>query len=524
MSNDEIVGGGGYPEPTAAPKKRRKGLVVGVVVGVIAAVGLPLGGFALYSALSGGGAQPHDVLPADAIGYVRVDVDPSAAQKIEAIKFLRTFPGFEEATGIDDPREDVRKAIFEAMKEDTGCDLDFEDDVDPWLGERLGVAFFAPTDGELEPDFAVAIQVKDEEAARAGVEQLLACGSEDGEPSEGWAFSGDYVIIAETQKLADGYAESGAQDPLADNEAFATDMDRLGEQGVASVWFDGQGIMEAAKPMLSSFSGPGAGAEAEQFDKAVQQSYRSGAVAFRFDSGAAEVATVVAGDAYEELDDAGTAATDLPESTVLALGIADGDRWIDKQWDSILEMGGSGQDAQAQIEQLEAETGLKLPEDLKTLLGSSFALALDGDGLGALVQSGNPSTLRLGARIVTDAEAFNEVLDNVQALAARSGVPLPLSSVDTDDGVAVASNDDYAQALADGGALGDSAKFQRAVKDADEAQSYFYLDVDAVEQLVKDAGMSDQEMLDIIAPIEALGAAATIHDGYAEGTFRLTID
>ncbi|HET7326435.1 MAG TPA: DUF3352 domain-containing protein [Nocardioidaceae bacterium] len=527
MSNDEIVGGGGHPEPTAAPKKRRTGLVVGVVGGVVAAVGLPLGGFAVYNALSGGGTQPHDALPADAIGYLRLDLDPSAGQKIEALRMLDKFPGFEDVTGIDDPRTDLRKALFEAMREDSGCDLDFEDDVEPWLGERLGVAVFAPTDGTGEPGVTVAVQVQDEETARSGIEDLMACGSPDGEATEGWAYYNDYMIVAETQKLADGYAESASRSSLADNDVFAADMDRLGEQGVASIWFDGQGIMDAAGPMLSGFAAPGSGSGgmSDQLEKAVQQSYRSGAVAFRFDNGAAEVATVVTGDAYEKLDGAGTASAELPESTAVAIGVADGDRWVDEQWDSLLEIASDGQDPQAAIDEIEAATGLRLPADLQTLLGSDFALALDGAGLVETVTAGDVSMLRLGARIATDADEFAKVFDDVQTLATRSGVPVRLTKVETDDGVAVATSDEYAEALADGGALGDTAKFQAAVNDAADAQSYAYVDVDGLEPLLEAlADPGDQEALVNIKPVDAVGASSQIHDGYVEATLRVTVD
>ncbi len=55
--------------------------------------------------LSGGGAQPADVLPGDAYGYVRLDIDPSAGQKIAAVRFLDKLPQVRDTLGGDDPRK-----------------------------------------------------------------------------------------------------------------------------------------------------------------------------------------------------------------------------------------------------------------------------------------------------------------------------------------------------------------------------------------------------------------------------------
>ncbi|HEV8055239.1 MAG TPA: hypothetical protein VGP51_01995, partial [Nocardioidaceae bacterium] len=135
----------GYGEPLQQPpQKKRRGLIVGVVVGVIAAVALPLGAFALYQSLSGGGSQPDDVLPGDgALAYFRIDLDPSASQKVNALRFLDNFPSFSEATGIDNPEQDVREVIFDAIADETDCDVEFSD-VDAWLGERMGMVVLAP--------------------------------------------------------------------------------------------------------------------------------------------------------------------------------------------------------------------------------------------------------------------------------------------------------------------------------------------------------------------------------------------
>ena len=49
---------------------------------------LAAGGVYAYSALSGGPAQLATHTPGDAVAYLEVNLDPPAAQKVAAIRFL----------------------------------------------------------------------------------------------------------------------------------------------------------------------------------------------------------------------------------------------------------------------------------------------------------------------------------------------------------------------------------------------------------------------------------------------------
>jgi hypothetical protein len=505
-----------YLELGRPPRERkpRRGLVTGIVLGIVVAVGLPIGAFAAFRLL-GGGTQPHDVLPANAIGYFRIDVNPSAPQKIDAVRFLRTFPAFEKYTRIDDDRADIRKVVFDAMLEDVPCRLDYEKDVAPWLGERLGVAVTPPSAAGEDPGFAVAVQVSDEQAASRGLEKLRACDAGNS-PAGGWTYLDGYMIVSQTERKADSLATAAEQTPLADNEQFRSDMDRLGEQGVASVWFSGEGIYKAVA--AEEDLGP----MGDQARRQVEQSYRSGAVAFRFDDRYVELATVLTGSAYEEAEEEAVADMALPESTAVALGFADGEGYVDEQWDMML--GGDP----GLANQIERELGLKLPADLRTLFGESFTLALDGANLdlGALGSAG-PSGLDLGIRVSTDPAELTRIVDRLEAKARQSGLPLDLVVEESDAGVVAALNRAYAGELTESGSLADTNVFQTAVPDADEAQSVFFLNFDMLEQpvldLMRQGGAADREVEDNLTKVEAIGASGSNHDGYAEGAFRITV-
>ena len=80
----------------------------------LAAIGV--GAWAAYSFLATG-PQPAEALPADTLGYVSIDLDPSGGQKIEALRTLNKFPAFEDEVGIDTD-DDIRKAIFDKIQDE----------------------------------------------------------------------------------------------------------------------------------------------------------------------------------------------------------------------------------------------------------------------------------------------------------------------------------------------------------------------------------------------------------------------
>ncbi|MGH3365894.1 MAG: DUF3352 domain-containing protein [Nocardioidaceae bacterium] len=517
-----------------SPPKPRRGLVAAIVAGVVLAVGLPLGAFAVLRLLGGGGTQPHDVLPANAVANFRVDLDPAAEEKIDAIRYLRTFPAFEKYTRITDDRVDLRRVVFDAIASGAPCILDYATDVEPWLGERLGVAVMAPATGDPQPRVAAAIQVSDEAQARAGLRKLSSCGGGD---ALGWSYLDGYMVVSDSRQDAEHFRAAAQRRSLADTAQFRTDMERLGEPGVASAWVSGDHLFQLWSRSVVGDPGP-AGAEMDRLraksQEIVDETVRSAAMAFRFDPRYVEIATVVTGSGYRAPADGRTADMALPESTAVAFGFAGGRRYVDKQWQLMSDLGAGGVPGSPEgapdrlAAKVERQIGLRLPEDLKTLVGDSFTLALDGDDvtLDALAGRGNPFALDLGALVMTDIAAFNDVLATVEEQAAGHGFPLDLAVRQTDDGAVAALNDGYAARLAEGGTLADGEVFQTAVRDADQAQSVFFLSFDALESAIlrqlPPSGDS-QELVENLTKLEALGVSGTDRDGYSEGALRLIV-
>ncbi|PSK96107.1 uncharacterized protein DUF3352 [Haloactinopolyspora alba] len=522
-------------ESGARPPRRRRGVLVGVLAAVVLLL-IPGGVFA-WRALDGGGPQPHDVLPAEAIGYLRVDMDPSAEQKIDAFRFLQNFPTLSEATGITEDDQDLRELLFDRFAESTGCELSFADEVEPWLGHRVGGAVLPPGSEGEAPGFALALQTDDEQAARDAFDTALGCGDASG--SVGMSYADGYLILAETQENADRYANDAQESSLSDNEEFSEAMNHLGDPGIASVWISGSGMYDAfgeafspgalgsAGPLPGDEALPGEGGlpQAPDVGAMVDDSYRSVAAAFRFDADYAEIATVTTGDAYKELDTGGVNA-DVPEDTSLLFGLAGGNELVTENWDLVTE---AYPDASADIDEFTQQTGLALPEDLGTLLGDSLVVAVDGSDLDlqAIAQE-DLSSLNAGVKVDTDVEAFGDVWSTVEDLATQAGQSLDgLPVQETDDGYIVATSDDYASRLSEDGSLGESDAYTSAVADAEEADAALYLDLNVIEDDILD-GLADQGLgdneLESLRALRSLGLSARSHDGYAVTTLRVSAE
>ncbi len=515
-AGDDGGGGGG----------RRRLLVVGAAA---AALVLIVGGGVLaFQVLSGGGPQPADAIPDSAIAYARIDLDPSAEQKVNAVRLLRSVPEFEEQTGITSDTDDLRRRLFEeALADSEGCsEVDYDNDIAPWIGDRAGAAAMPGTD-VAEPKPLLVLQVTDEGAARDGIEALLECSEEEDEPA-GLAFVGEYALLAETQVAADDYAAAAEESPLSEDEAFGADMEALDGEGIASFWVDLDAVVaytQESEPETAAVL------EALGYDEVGSIS-----AAIRAQSDALELVAATTGEAFAVGSDepAGDVQA-LPESTLMALGFTGGGDAVDKSWDQLLELEGSGLMSEfgpGTIEefaaQIEAQTGLVVPDDIGTLLGDEFTLAVDSEGFEIVPGTEEPdlSTLNVGARLRTDADAAADLVSRVQALLSQSGIPFELAQQEVDGGLVIAANEGYSDALADGGDLGDADVFESAVADSDDAVAVLFFDLDKLDELVdRVAGELGEEVppeiSDTLDVLRAFGVSGVVDGDYNRTTFRL---
>ncbi|MFI6791083.1 DUF3352 domain-containing protein [Nonomuraea sp. NPDC050383] len=481
--------------PAQPAGKGRKSWIIAIAAALAVVL---LGGGAVWAvgAIGGGGTQPHEVLPPNAIAYVRLDLDPAANQKVALFQIARKFSVTKDAFTGEDPRQ----ALFNSIKEDDDslAKVDFARDVDPWLGSRIGVAVMPPAAAGKEPEFAVAVQVKDEAAAKAGIAKLM------GDDKYGIAFRDDYALLTDEQAKADTYAAETAS--LASAADFSDDLDAVGEQGVLSFWARlGEVGKLAAEDM-----------DAEEAKALEQVKNARFAGALRFDSAYAELAGVVRGaEGLVDGDLEGAKLSTLPASTAGALSVSGLDQMLTKKWADIeksMTAAGGGEFKQF-IDQAKQTYGLQLPDDLATFFGKNLTVAVDSEGL-------DSDQVKGGVRIVTDPAKAQAVFDKVQKAMAAEGQPAPkVAKVAGDGTFTLATTDEYAKKLAEEGALGDSQTFTTAVPDADKATFAVFVDLDKVEKYyLQSLSGEDKTNAQVL---RAVGLSGTQTDSDATFSLRL---
>lgn len=507
-----------------ARRARRGALIAG---GVLAAGGIAAGAWAVTSLMSGGQAASGAV-PASAVGFVSLDLDPSAGQKIEAIRILNKFPAVKDELGLDS-RDDLRRWMFDQVREDGCAELDYAKDVEPWIGDRLALA--AVPDREKGALPMVALQVSDEEAAAAAMTKLSACVDDvDKARTErtGVAFVGDYMVLAETQGQADRFAGAAAEDALADDAQFQKWTEAVGDPGIVTMYLSAdapKALRELERGWVADDPGaaPPAGSRLDGFG----ESFRGMAGVLRFRDGGVEAELVGQGlpgalDGFAGVGPGPVA--ELPDSTAVALSVGLPDGWLQRYLDTMNET--AGQDAVDQLlAEAEAATGLELPQDAETLLGDGLALTVDSSlDAGAMA---DPAALPVGLRIEGDPQRIMPVLDKLRASLGPAGDMLEVQ--EGDGALALGLDPAYLDRLLAGGDLGQSDAFTRAVPQADKASGVVFVDFDAgdgwAQRLAETLSGGDPEARANVAPLDALGISGWVDDGdVAHGLFRLTTD
>ena len=454
-----------------------------------------------YQTLSGSGSQPSDVLPGDAYAYVRLDIDPSAGQKVAAVRFLGKLKDVRNTLGSDDPR----KKLWEVVTKDAGNDcvakFAYDTDIAPWLGDRVGAAL-RPGGTAEKPNVAVAIQVKDEAAAKDSLTRLFACDKHDDTELR---MKDGYAIIT-PPGVGDATLAAAAKGTLSQNTGFTEDMTALGEQGVLSAWFDmGTGFKEIQKLSGDTSAAP------------IGDTKGRVAAALRFDAEYLELAGVVrGGDPKMMAKGDGAELANLPANTMAALHVSGAEQSIDASWPQLEKqlntlgaIGGGQTDVLAEIER---DLGIKLPDDLKVLLGGSFTVAVPD-------QDFKKDAFVMGAKVVSsDAKRAAKLVGQLTDAAMGGGDALT-TRVEGDK-VYVATTPDYADDLKAGGRLGDAEGFKAAVGDVSGSNAVLFLDLDKLEKTY--IGELKGEERAVVEGMRAIGLNSS-SAGNGEAAFTLRV-
>ncbi|GAA6526592.1 DUF3352 domain-containing protein [Intrasporangium sp. DVR] len=485
-------------QPASRPRSRA--LLVGGVATVLL---LGVGGALAVQQLSSGGPQPAEVLPGDTFGYVQVDIDPSAGQKLAAVRFLAKVPEIKQLESGD-----ARQKLWElaVAQSDDACvkAFDYARDIAPWLGDRVGFGF-RPGGTPEQPNVVIALQASDVDRALSTLDRLTACGA--GGDDVDLRTKDGYVILARRGQ-GDATLAATDQGTLAQNASFTSDMEALGEQGVAATWWD----LGAA---IKEFAGNIPAAELPSLPPTVQGRM---AAALRFDPGYAEIAGIAravgGSQSLQPVDGAADALVGLPDDTIAALHVSGGAAQLEQAWPELekqLNDAASASGMDDTIGALEDELGLSLPDDLKALFGTSFTVSVPDQDFGQ-------TTPAIGATVVTDhAQRAEEVVTTIEEASGAAGF---LTKQVDGNRLYLSTTRDYAARLKAGGRLGDSAAFTAALGEGAGADYAVYVDLDRLEALYLDE--VEGEARAAVEAMRSVGMSSTV-TGVGEAEFSLRV-
>ena len=475
------------PPPPAEPAGRgtraRRGPLVGAAAGGVLVLGGA--GYAVAAYLSGGGAQPEEVLPVDTLAFVKVDLDPAMNQKTAVAGLMEKFPALGD--GTDDLRQDAVDRLLEL----SDAELDFTEDVEPWLGDRMAAAV-VPDEASEQGFAAVLVLAVDDQQAMGD-----SLGEVRKELGFGYAVRDDFLLLAEDQETADRLA--GEDSRLSEDDDYVADLAALDGDQLAVAWADLSALQTAIAAQLPPEAG-GSLFDSQSLSGRVILGAHAESDAFEVTGLAFSVSDVgVPGEDPTRL------VQDLPEDTLAALSTSGlGDKAVDT-WEELESSG-----VLAGAEEPLAELGLDLPDDLRMIFGTDTVVAAVGD----LEQPG------FGARVTTEEpRTAARLLDGVLS-SPEFGVPAVYS--DAEGGYAVATDQATLDALVDGGRLGETEAFQAAVAEPDDASWIGYADLAAVvDQLVEQGGSAGEEAAKWQA-LEAFGGSQWTADEGTRFVLRIT--
>jgi hypothetical protein len=545
--------GGGEPTSSSGGiSASRKALVAGgAIVGVGAVTAAVFGAMWYF----GTGPQPAEALPDSTIAYVSVDIDPSGKQLLEARETLEKFPLWNDQDISS--KKDLREAVFDEVLAEAPCDLDYTDDVEPWLGDRAAAA--AVDLGGDQPDTVFVVQVKDADKAEDAFAKFAGCEPSDEGAAVGWAITGEWAVLAETEEIATQVAEDAQDAPLSEDEDFEKWTGEAGDAGVLTAY----AAPEAGEWLLEntgSFMGMGFGDEAcmavpesadpdledvdpyevdcgesdEMPDEVNQilEDFSGAALTVRFDDGALEVETATSVEdfgleALTASDQAGESIETLPEDTAAAIAYGFEDGWFEDLLDYAESASGMGFDVDELIAEAEEGLGLDLPEDAEKLAGDSAVIALgaDFDPDAFFAYDTEITELPIGLKIKGDPDDIQDVIDKLLDSEAATGQEADfLISTSDGDFVAIGPNEDYREEILEDGDLGGSDTYEDVVRESGDAAAIFYVNFDAGDGWLASLFEGDDEIQDNIEPLEGAGMSMWADDGVGHAVLRVTTE
>jgi hypothetical protein len=240
-----------------------------LVIALVTLLGLTAAAFVggyllLFSASTDRAAS---LAPANSAFYVNVYLQPSTGQQMNLSGLIGRLPGFADDASLDEKVDQVVQNLL------AGSGIDYREQIKPWLGNQVAVAGWPGGDGLAEPVPVLIADVKDIDAARAAIADLVAQGGSafTAETHAGtelqisdettYAFVDEMLVAGPDPGAVRSVVDvSNGDASLADRADFESTMNDLEADHLAAMFLDLSALGEATgtDEQLSSVSTAGA--------------------------------------------------------------------------------------------------------------------------------------------------------------------------------------------------------------------------------------------------------------------------
>ncbi|MDQ3573186.1 MAG: DUF3352 domain-containing protein, partial [Actinomycetota bacterium] len=141
---------------------------------------------------------PASLMPPDAPVYIEAVVSPQGEQAERVDGLLAKLGEVPLLGTVTNPGELIKGAIEDSAA-GSGISLDFAEDVDPWLGERIGFSVLSA--GDDVERFVAALETTDEDATAETLQRIL---EEDAAPNEEHTYEDVTYYTSATDEYAVG--------------------------------------------------------------------------------------------------------------------------------------------------------------------------------------------------------------------------------------------------------------------------------------------------------------------------------
>ncbi len=363
----------------------------------------------------GGGADPASIAPAGTPLYLDFVLQPQGETKTNIEGLAQKIAGVNDLGGL----------IVEELEEsaaDENEEIDFEKEVQPWLGERGAFIYPEFSEGDFE-NFAIAIETTDSGAA----EEFLADQAEQAdeevseESFEGVDFKVDedgdvsgvvdgLLVLTDEEAVFKDVIAASKEESLADESQYSQAISEAPENSATNVYVDISAMIQAAE------------AEGE-VDLDAKTLFENAGIDLK---DATAVASLVPGSDQIEIDvssnaieenvpsgDASELLGSLPANSFAAFAAPEFGKSFNEGIDQIDKQGIPGELPPNQLKKTLKQAGI----DLESIAGSI------GD-VGAFAQGSNESNLG-GALVLTteDATQAKNTVSNIGLFLRSANVP-----------------------------------------------------------------------------------------------------